>query len=130
MGAKETISATRPAAYPAAADWSRLLIACGLRDYSASLLARAVEDCDAQVLNLNVCTQDIDVSNLDTEDFTGDADKQAIKVELCVNHRNAENVSRSLERYGFTVLEAESSSDEDTDNAERNIAHLLNYLQI
>lgn len=78
--------------FPYSEDASELLVACRRLDYSASALARAVEDCDAHLLNLNL-----------TGDTAPDGSDDLI-VELRVGHRNAMGVARSLERYGFRVL--------------------------
>ena len=128
MGAKQAIFAERAASYPEVGDWSRFVVGCRREDYSASLLARAVEDCDAHVLNLNVSEPGA---------LTGDAaagvtsdDGYAVRVELRVNHRNAECVSRSLERYGFAVLSAESSSEADDGRRLDNYRNLMHYLEI
>ena len=40
--------------YPVHEGASHLLLGCRRDDYSASRIARAVEDCDAHLLNLNM----------------------------------------------------------------------------
>ncbi|MDE6684329.1 MAG: hypothetical protein K2J94_04020, partial [Duncaniella sp.] len=42
--------------FPPRDESSRLLVSCITSDYSASRIARAVEDADAHLLNLNVTT--------------------------------------------------------------------------
>ncbi|MBD5343613.1 MAG: hypothetical protein HDR90_01300 [Bacteroides sp.] len=122
----------QPAAYPAQAerlfprvmDWSVLTVECAAGQYSASLLSRAVEDCDAHVLNLNV--------------VSGLALGEPSVVELRVNHRNPELVARSLERYGYTVTSVMSSapgSDPDDDSgpdavARRRVNELIRLLNV
>lgn len=83
-------------------DATTLTIACDSLDYSASAIARAVEDCDAHLLNLNV---------------TGEGDPGQVVADLRVNRRNGLSVARSLERYGFTVVavdDAPSALVDDT----------------
>lgn len=67
-----------------------LLVTCPPGDYSASTLARAVEDCDAHLLNLNVHPR---------RDDAGD-----LMISLRVNRLDGESVARSVERYGYRVL--------------------------
>lgn len=129
MGAKQAFLAQEQAPLTAVSDWARLLIGCRRDQYAASLVARAVEDCDAHLLNLNVTTAGA---------LTGDGPAVTdcypdfpVQVELRVNHRNTERIGRSLERYGFTVLEAQSSADgTDSDRTMRNFSHLMRYLEI
>lgn len=76
----------------AEATWVRVL--CSRADYSASRLARAVEDCDAHLLNLNI---------LATTPHPG-----YVAVLLRAGVRHGESVVRSLARYGY---EAEVIAD-------------------
>lgn len=124
MGAKQEIL-TAWTGEIASADWTRLLIGCRPEQYAASLLARAVEDCDAQLLNLNVSTPKALIHSDEEVD-----DEYPVKVELCVNHRSSESVRRSLERYGFTVLAWVSSEADDNSRAVQNYRHLMRYLEI
>lgn len=66
---------------------------CRRCDYSASLVARAVEDCDAHLINLNV-TSLCDPSAADH-----------LFVDLRISLRNADSVVRSLSRYGYDVVD-------------------------
>ncbi len=77
--------------YPVHEGASHLLLTCRRGDYSASRIARAVEDCDAHLLNLNVML-----------DPDGDHD---LLVDVRVNRLSGEAVARSLQRYGFEVLD-------------------------
>lgn len=105
-------------------DWSVIVVECAADQYSASLLSRAVEDCDAHVLNLNV--------------VSGVALGEPSVVELRVNHRNPEPVARSLERYGYTVVATRSSApgdDSDDDGgpdavARRRVNELIRLLNV
>ena len=107
--------------FPAVADWSALVMECEWVDYSASRVARAVEDCDAHLLNLNVTS---------ASSLPGRA-----SVEIRTDHRNPESIARSLERYGYrvTAMTSSASGDEDdeaTDTARRRLGELLRYLEI
>lgn len=69
------------------------------------MLARAVEDCNARLLNLNIIP-DVDVA-------------PSLAVEMRVNLRDAAPVVRSLARYGFDAVvlqggECDDLSDTDT----------------
>ena len=102
--------------FPPVEESSRLLVGCNREDYSASRIARAVEDCDAHLLNLNVTS--MGESALDD---SGD---------LRVSNRNAAGIGRSLERYGYTVLGMRSADTVDADTARSRIDQLFRYLEI
>lgn len=104
--------------YPAPEGSSRLLIGCRRSDYSASRIARAVEDCDAHLLNLNTQT-----------DPSGDFD---LLVNLRINRRSGAAVARSLERYGYEVIGFETSDDTEADDSRlrERIDELLRYLDV
>lgn len=85
-------------------------------DYSASILARAVEDCNANVINLNV---------------TGErSDDGYLVVDLRVDVVNGEAVARSLERYGFEVIDFVSPEDSGFDTARDRANEILRILDI
>ena len=86
-------------------------------DYSASRIARAVEDCDAHLLNLNITS---DGENFDNR----------IIAELRVSHRNPESVGRSLERYGYEVVDAEGAPLADDSLMRSRYDELMHYLGI
>lgn len=128
MGANQAFLDEREEKSPLVTDWTRLLIGCRREQYCASMLARAVEDCNAHILNLNVTTPGA---------ITGDAaiDDKAIpdfpvQVELQVSIRNSESITRSLERYGFTVLDCVSSDNDFNDKSIENYRNLMRYLEI
>lgn len=83
--------------FPPQPESCELTLRCRRSDYSASLIARAVEDCDAHLLNLNVTSLTPD------SDATGPADY--IYVDLRVGLRNIDSVVRSLSRYGYDVTD-------------------------
>lgn len=80
---------------PPQTEASVLTVACRPGDFSASALARAVEDSDAHLINLNVTDRRLDDGR--------------ITVELRTNHRNSLSTARSLERYGYEVISLEGS---------------------
>lgn len=104
-----------------AADTSSLLVACDRREYSASRLARAVEDADAHLLNLNVTSLRAD-----------DAPDGTVVVALRVGRRDALAVARSIERYGYDVLDfsGDTGDDGSYDTARRNADTLLRLLEM
>ncbi|MDE6612746.1 MAG: hypothetical protein K2K22_09330 [Muribaculaceae bacterium] len=113
--------------FPPVEESSRLLVGCNIEDYSASRIARAVEDCDAHLLNLNVTSLGIP-ADCEADDFA-DA-KFPVVFDLRVSNRNAAGVGRSLERYGYTVLETCSSDCVDSDTARSRIDQLFRFLEI
>lgn len=103
--------------FPPTLDECRLLIECSQDDYCASQIARAVEDCNAQVLNLNVTALPPRAPG-------------ALVVDLRANHRNSESIARSLARYGYEVIEA-CGPDGLADDAMRSRANeLLRMLEV
>jgi len=103
--------------FPAVEDSSRLTIACRRHDYSAVAIARAVEDCDAHLLNLNV-----------TSDSSAGDD--TVIVELRVSHRDAMACARSLERYGFRVIDTLSGSDAGAVALADRVNELIHIFQV
>ncbi len=93
----------------------RLLIGCSHSDYSASRIAHAVEDANAQLLNLNVTSLEVDGCQ--------------IIVALRINHRNPELVARSLERYGYNVISFETNNEND-DVIQARYDELMHYLSM
>lgn len=113
--------------YPSQGVSTRLLVGCPRADYSASRLATAVEDCNAHVLNLNVT--DLGSPEVGGGGFEG---PETVIVDLRVSHRSPMAVSRSLERYGYTVLMASGedfdSEDPGSDSLRMRINELLRYI--
>lgn len=117
--------------FPPVAESSRLLVACRPEDYSASRIAHAVEDCDAHLLNLNVTS----MGSKSDEEFereyrNADSGKFPVVFDLRVSHRNPESISRSLERYGYTVLRSLNNADPDEQILRSRIDNLFRYLEI
>ena len=102
--------------FPPVNDSCRLVMTCHKDDYAASIVARAVEDCDAHLLNLNV-----------TADTTDDG---LMVVELRVGINNGESVARSLARYGYEVVNIEHDSVVDDDSMRRRIDELMHYINL
>ena len=102
---------------PVHPDSSTLLVACRPDDYSASAFAKAVEDCDAQLLWLSVTGMRARNGN--------------IIVALTVNARAPWGVARSLERYGYEVVHARGSEDSiEHREAVDRVNELIHYLEI
>jgi hypothetical protein len=105
--------------FPQLEESTELTIATSASRYSASAIARAVEDVDAHLLNLNV--------------VAADNDSGVTTVEIRVNHSQGLSVARSLERYGYDVV-AMTSSSTDSDSLDDTTAMraraLLHYLEI
>ena len=100
--------------YPAVYGSCRLLVGCRADEYSASAIARAVEDCDAHLLNLNVMPG---------------ADYGFDMVDLAAPYAAA----RSLERYGYAVIDARADGDDPAggdDTLRRRVDELMRYLNI
>lgn len=102
--------------FPALEESSELSVSCYRVDYSASSLARAVEDADAHLLNLNVTDEVLP---------TGE-----IVIDLRVSHRSAMAVIRSLERYGYNVVRVREDFDAADPVLSDRISQLLVQLNV
>lgn len=76
-------------------DCSVVTVECRPEDYSASLLAHAVEDSDAHLVDL----------------LTSPADDGCVRVTMRVRHTDPSAAVHSLERYDFKVVEAYGAKD-------------------
>jgi hypothetical protein len=102
--------------FPQLNEFTELTVTCPPRHYSASEIARAVEDADAHLLNLNV--------------MAGTEPDSPTTVMLRVNHSRGESVAHSLARYGYDTVEiAGDPGLLNTDMMDR-INELLHYLQV
>lgn len=105
---------------PPMTDGSTIIVAVDPSDFLASRMARAVEDTDAHLLNLNVTAERTPHDEL--------------IVHLRVDRRNGDAVARSLERYGYRILSVENAATmggPDLDDATRDrVNALLRYLEI
>lgn len=97
-------------------DSSTVTLAMAPGDYAASRIALAVEDSDTQLLGLAI----------------GEArgDDGLLQVTIRVNRGDPSPVVRSLERYGYRVVDATVASLVDDDTARRRALELLHYLEI
>lgn len=77
-------------------DCSVITVECAPEDYSASLIARAIEDSDAHLVDL----------------LTAPGHDGKLMVTLRVRHNDPSAAIRSLERYNFEVIEAHGSGSE------------------
>lgn len=102
--------------FPPQPESSELTVECPRIDYSASAIARAVEDADAHLLNLNI-----------TADTAAEG---CVAVDIRVSHRNAGSVARSLERYGFRVIDMGHGFDADTELTRRRIDEFMSRIDI
>ena len=123
--AKDIKKLTPELLYAPAPEASHLVVACRRRAYSAARMAHAAEDVDAHVLNLNVTA----VAPEGLDDY--------VLVALRVARRDASAVARSLERYGYSVLDFSGDADcsaadaDEPDARERlRVAELLRYLEM
>lgn len=110
--------------FPPLPDSCELSVVCSRSQYSASAIARAVEDADAHLLNLNVTS--VHPWPRSSDDF----DSDALVVDLRVSHRNAGAVARSLERYGFTVGDIRQGFDADFENLRSRIEQLMTQIEL
>lgn len=115
IAVKDTEKMEMEVFFPHNPDSSCLTVACGVADYAASHIARAVEDADARLLNLNVTS--------------AAANSGRVVVALRVGHRDPERVARSLERYGYTVLGVRADEADDL-TLRRRYDELMRYLQL
>lgn len=103
--------------FPPNPESSRLLIGLAKGDFMASHIARAVEDADARLLNMNV-------TSIVPENNSG------LIVDLRVSHRDPQRVMRSLERYGYSVLNVETADESADDTLRRRYDELMHILSI
>lgn len=85
------------------------------------MIARAAEDCDTHILNLNV-----------TSDPAPDGSSpDSIVVELRIGRRDPSAVARSLTRYGFDVVDTGSSRPtEIEERAADRLRELMRRLEV
>lgn len=102
--------------FPSVADSSHILVGTGHEDFMASRIAHAVEDADANMINMNVTG------------MTSAHDRHII--EIRVNHRDPERVARSLERYGYNILDVKSGDGSTNEQLTERLDELMHYLSI
>lgn len=101
-------------AYSGDTSWVEASVASS--DYSASAVARAVEDANANLLDM-----------LTSPD---PSDNRRILLSLKVSHSDPAGVVRSLQRYGYEVLSSESVASVDYDKACERLSELSLYLNM
>lgn len=111
----ESITASIAQLFPVVEESCELIVECNSRNYSASTIAHAVEDCDAHIINLNV----MESSNDDR-----------IEIAIRINHSHGEAVARSLERYGYEVVAVVGNSNPISTNTQERINELIHYLEL
>lgn len=103
--------------YPPAGERAELLVAVRPDEYSATAIARAVEDCDVHLVNLNLTS--------------ARTDDGWLVVAVRVDCATADAVVRSLERYGYRIIASNGTAASiDDEESRRRAAELLYLLQI
>lgn len=101
-------------------DTSRISLCCDRADYSASRIARAVEDADVHVISLTM-SPDPEITD-------------RINVDIRITSPSAMAAVRSLERYGFDVVFFDSPHNDDSrtddDTARRRALEVLRILEM
>lgn len=94
-------------------DASTVVLECQLEDYSASLIAHAVEDADAHLLSLLTAPSE-----------------EGMRVTLRVRLADPSPAIRSLERYGFRVIDATGAPGADMTALDERLAALQAFLDV
>ncbi len=114
--------------YPPVGESTRLLVGCRAEDYSASRIAHAVEDCNAHLLNLNITPpfgqHPDEARQLNPDDIA----QFPVLFDIRVSLRNATSIARSLERYGYHVLDALEPDLADDETSRERYLQLIRYL--
>lgn len=100
--------------FPPVGESSILSVACFPVNYSASQIARAVEDCDVHLLNLNLTSECLPSGE--------------VVVDLRVGARDPGRVARSLERYGYTVVRIPEGPGPDEETMRDRVNELLRII--
>lgn len=95
-------------------DSSYICLDCSPYDYSASSIARAVEDADAHLVDL----------------WTVPSDHNTIQVTLRVRHSDPSACVNQLERHGFNVTRAVGANNVDADLVRERILGLQAILNV
>lgn len=102
--------------FPMVHDSSQLIVGTGHEDFMASRIAHAVEDVDASLLNMNVTGR----NNPENRHI----------VEIRVNHRDPERVARSLERYGYNIIDLRAGDGSTGEDLSDRLDEFMHYLSI
>ena len=95
-------------------DSSVLTVECDPSQYSASSISHAVEDADAHLVDL----------------ISRGADNGMVRVTLRVRSLDPEAAARSLERYGFRVIETSATTSPDSALLAERLASLQTLLNV
>lgn len=95
-------------------DCSVIVIECAAGDYSASHIARAVEDTDVHLVDL----------------FSAPAEEGKVRVTLRARCLDPAAASHSLERYGYSVVETSGDHYQDGEVAMERLLGLQSYLNV
>lgn len=101
---------------------SVLTVVCHPADFSASALARAVEDSNAHLVNMNVTA--------------AEREDGRMTIELRTSLRHSDQTIRSLARYGFETVssrsfpESASAQGDFDENLRSRAAELLHILNL
>lgn len=99
---------------PYSTDSSEIQVVCHPSQYSASSIARAVEDADAAMLSLL--------------SYPGEGD--SLNVYIRTNRADPSPVVHSLERYGYSVSDANGTEYTDARISSQRLYELQHYLNI
>lgn len=133
MTAKDDIKTDLERLFPYFEESSTVIVSCSKPDYCASRLCHAIEDCNAHVLNLNIIDTSIryDESMLFAHPYDTDFEADTrVYIEVRISHRDARAVTRSLERYGFTVEFVRSDAADSDDFAADRINNFFRMLNV
>lgn len=95
-------------------DCSIVVIECRAQDYSASMIAQAVEDAEAHLFDL----------------MSRPAEDGMIRATLRVGHSDPSAVVRSIERYNMTVVAAYGSNFKNMEILQERLNELAIYLNV
>lgn len=95
-------------------DCSEVMLECTPSDYSASLIARAVEDADVHLVDL----------------WTAPGPDDTLNVSLRVRVSDPSSVVQSLERYGYNVMEAHGAENMDMSVMAERLLGLRMFLNV
>lgn len=102
--------------YPPMPESSELVVVSHPDNYSAERIARAVEDCDAHLINLNVTRER--------------SEKGDLIIDLRVNCKNSDAIARSLDRYGYDVISMTQEESQEDETARLRAMEILRLLEI
>lgn len=100
--------------FPESEEHSDITLVCTPAEYSASSIARAVEDADATLVSL----------------VAYPLREGLLYLFLRINRLDPSHTVRSLERYGYTVTRAEGIINADAGLSRQRLEELNHYLNI